>query len=109
MAKQGMQRKPYIETTLKRTTQYVFEKGKPMFELVDERGQVYVMQSYALMVDKHLTYEQLPSLGERLKLPAGWRYQVRVPEEGYALRTVGGAAHVLQDDLMNTYQRVDTP
>jgi hypothetical protein len=106
-ARKNLDPAPYTETTVKRTTQYVFEKGKPVYELVAPNGTVYVMQSYALLVDSTLTMDKLPMLGDRLKLPPDWKYRVRTPEEDYIVRATG-EAHVLQDDFKNTYQRVET-
>ena len=43
------------------------------------------MQAYAQIVDKSLTYADLPGLGSRLKLPSGWRYTSMVPESDLVL------------------------
>jgi hypothetical protein len=40
----------------------------------------YAMQSYAQIIDKSLSYDDLSALASRLKLPAGWRYEVMKPE-----------------------------
>ena len=32
------------------------------------------VQAYAQIVDKTLTYDDLPALGAKLKFPSGWRY-----------------------------------
>jgi hypothetical protein len=37
------------------------------------------MQAYAAIVDKTLTYDDLPTLRAKLKLPSGWRYSSTVP------------------------------
>lgn len=99
--------KPYTETTVKRSTEYVFNKGSRVYELISP-DHTYIMQSYAQLVDPNLTEKGLAMLQTRLKLPTGWRYQTRVLADDLVLRTVeGGEAHVTQDDLMNTYQRVN--
>lgn len=64
------------------------------------------MQAYAQIVDKSLTYADLPGLGSRLKLPSGWRYTSMVPESDLILGAQGKAT-VVQDDLENTYQKLD--
>ena len=66
----------------------------------------YVMQSYSLEVDPTLSEAGLPRLGERLEKPDGWRYRVRRLMEEWSLH-VDGEARVIQDELRNTYQRVD--
>lgn len=99
--------KPYAETTVKRSTEYVFNKGSRVYELVSP-DHTYIMQSYAQIVDPNLSEKDLATLQTRLKLPKGWRFQTRILTEPLTLRTVeGGEAHVTQDDLMNTYQRIN--
>lgn len=95
--------KPYTGNTVERTSRYVYKAGRPIFELIAPDGRRYVMQTYALIVDKTLQESDLPNLGERLKLPKGWKYQTRILEEDLVL-TTSGTATVLQDDLMNSYQ-----
>ncbi len=96
--------KPYTESTVKRTTEYVYRAGRPVYELISPKGVVYVMQTYALIVDPNLTEAQLPALGQKLKLPAGWKYRTRKLDADLTLQ-VKGTAYVLQDDLENSYQR----
>lgn len=96
----------YQPTDVNRETVWLFAAGKPVFELTDPQGHVYMMQSYAQIVDPKLTLADLPGLGARLKLPRGWTYSTRVLTEDYRLEAKG-VAHVLQDELQNTYQRRD--
>jgi hypothetical protein len=98
--------KPYRERSIARETRYVFKAGKPVFLLVRGDGARYAMQSYAQIVDKSLSYADLPTLGPRLKLPAGWRYEVMMPDADLILGAAGKAT-VVQDDLENTYQKLD--
>ncbi|HEX5499456.1 MAG TPA: hypothetical protein VFX03_09525, partial [Thermomicrobiales bacterium] len=81
----GLRREPYRERVVQRTTVYVYDRGREVYELVAPDGAVYVMQSYSLAVDSTLTEARLPLLGERLRLPPGWRYQVRQLEQELAL------------------------
>lgn len=96
--------KPYTENRVKRTSEYLFRKGRPIYELVAPNGNTYVMQSYSLKVDPTLTEEKLATLGNHLKLPKGWTYRVTIPKEDLFLRA-NGEAFVLQDELENSYQR----
>jgi hypothetical protein len=50
--------------------------------------------------------ESLANPGGKLKLPKGWTYSVRKPATDYILSNSGAKAHVLQDDLKNSYQLV---
>ena len=98
--------RPYRERTIARETRYVFKAGKPVFLLVRGDGARYAMQSYAQIIDKSLSYADLPTLGARLKLPAGWRYETMTPDSDLILGAHGKAT-VVQDDLQNTYQKLD--
>jgi hypothetical protein len=96
--------KPYRERTIARETRYVFKAGKPVFLLVRPDGARYA--SYAQIIDKSLSYADLPALGGRLKLPTGWRYETMTPDADLVLGAQGKAT-VVQDDLDNTYQKLD--
>jgi hypothetical protein len=98
-------REPYTITTIRRTTRWTYDAGKPAYELTDPGGATYVMQSYAQIVDPHLTPDSLASLATRLKLPPGWRYRQITPEAPLNVVSLGGTAYVIQDDLQNSYQR----
>ena len=103
----GNKRKPYTEHTIERSTSYMFSGGTLVYELVDPRGQVYIMQSYAQIVDPTLTEASLETLASRLRLPEGWHYRVRRLDQDYIVET-SGEAHVIQDDFENTYQCVES-
>jgi hypothetical protein len=102
----GLLAKPYRERTIDRETRYVFRANQPVFLLVRPDGVRYAMQSYAQMIDKSLSYADLPALGGRLKLAAGWRYEVMKPDTDLMLGAQGKAT-VVQDDLDDTYQKLD--
>lgn len=101
-----LRHEPYRERTILRDTHYVYEAGKPVFTLLAPDGERYAMQAYAQIVDKSLDYDELPKLGERLKLPQGWRYEVMVPKFDLVLGAKGEAT-VIQDNLEDTYQKID--
>lgn len=96
--------RPYKVRKVMRETTYVYEAGKPVYEITDDTGAVYTMQTFAEIVDKTLTMDDLPGLGSRLKLPKGWSYAVRTLDQEMRL-TASGEALLIQDDLQNSYQR----
>jgi hypothetical protein len=102
----GLKRKPYTESIVERTTVYVYNSGREVYELVATDGTTYIMQSYSLRVDPTLTEEAMKTLGTRLHLSAGWHYRVRQLAQECVL-SVNGQAHLIQDDFENSYQRVD--
>jgi hypothetical protein len=96
----------YQERLIDRDTQYVFAAGKPTYRLTSPDGYTYVMQTYSQQIDPKLTVADLAALDTRLKLPPGWKYQVVTPEKELRL-TANGVAHLIQDDLANSYQRIE--
>ena len=71
----------YTPITVNRDNTWRFEAGNRVHELIDTEGNVYTMQSFSRIVDEALSYEDLETLGDRLSLPDGWRYRVRMLEE----------------------------
>ena len=41
--------------------------------------------------------------GNKLKLPPGWKYRVKVLDQDLTIKAVNGVAHITQDDLQNAY------
>jgi hypothetical protein len=81
-AKAGKGSEPYKVFFPKKTQKMVYSKGKPVYELVDPDGNVYVMQAH----DERFPIASLAKLGERLKeLPEGWRYRTRELTEDLVL------------------------
>jgi hypothetical protein len=64
------------------------------------------MQSYSQIIDPSLSYADLATLGSRLKPPKGWEYRTRTLTADLVAQAQG-EAHVLQDELQNTYQRLN--
>ena len=93
----------YTPTIVNRSNTWRFAAEYRVHELIDDEGQVYVMQSFSQFVDTNLSYDDLEDLGERLALPAGWRYRTRMLDADLDV-TADGTATVIQDELQNTYQ-----
>src|SRR5262249_14411128 len=62
----------YREQTINRDTVCRFKSGLPVFMIEAADGSRYAMQAYSQIVDKTLNYDDLATLGPRLKLPSGW-------------------------------------
>ena len=95
--------KPYEERKVKRETTWIYQAGKPIFVLIDPKGQVFVMQSYS---DQKIqqTPASLANLGQQLKLPKGWAFKTMTLDENKTVKAVDNLAVVIQDDNLNTYQ-----
>lgn len=80
----------------------VWKAGKPVYQLVDPDGHVYVLQGHKVPVD------QLATLGERFKkLPDGWKYRVQVIEKDLAMNlTPKEPIPSVQDEFDQIYIRI---
>ena len=93
---------PYAPMQIARTTVWIYDKGRAVFELVDPKGNVYVMQAYSQQEDPNLKIPDLPALGPRLKLPAGWTYRTETLRKELRL-DAHGLATIVHDILKDTY------
>ena len=97
-------RLPYSVSSVTRKTTYTFKAGEKFYELINDKNEVFTMQSGSREVDTTLTINHLDELGARLKLPQGWTYRVRVLDHDVTYH-VDGTAYVVQDEFRNTYQK----
>ena len=94
---------PYSVNKVDRKAVFTFDAGRPVFELVDPDGQRWVMQTWSQVVDPNLTLDDLAGLASRLNPPPGWRYETRTLTAPMTVDTTATVAHVLQDELTNSY------
>lgn len=97
---------PYHPRIVKRHTTWIYEKGKPVFELIDSKGHVFVMHSYSIEAFPQ-TEKTLSGLAKKLKLPPGWQFKTGILKNTVKLEAVDGSAEVMRDNLMNAYQNSD--
>ena len=81
--------RPYREQTINRDTIYRFNLGCQCSW--SRRPTAAAMQAYSRIVDKTLNYDDLATLGARLKLPSGWRYTTTTPDQDLVLGAQGKA------------------
>lgn len=85
--------KPYQSHVVDRKTTWVYQADKPVFELIDPNGQVFVMQSYS--VQKYpQTMNTLTQLGAKLQLPKGWKFKTGVLNKPETIQAVNNKAVV---------------
>ena len=94
---------PYSVNKVDRKAIFIFDAGRPVFELIDPEGKHWVMQTWSQTVDKNLSLDDLSDLAGRLHLPTGWSYQSRTLSSPLRVDTTARDAHVTQDDLANSY------
>ncbi len=98
--------KPYLPHAVNRTAAFIYDAGQRIYELRTTDGTTYVMQTYSVQIDPTLTEAQLTDLGSRLKVPEGWTYSSRILDSQFRIETATTAAHVLQDELGNSYSEI---
>ena len=77
VAKEAQGTEPYKIFNPKKTQRMVYSKDKPVYELVDPDGHIYVLQAH----EERFPMESLPTLGGQLKLPNGWQFRTRTLTE----------------------------
>ena len=110
----GLSLKPgeaaYKDITVGRHTKFGFDKGRQVFVLDDPDGNPWVMKSVSLITNPDQKFDELGTLGSRLKLPAGWKFRAPILEQELVLTPdKDGVAHITQDDFGNTYDRAGGP
>lgn len=103
-ASQLSDRKNYTEHTIIRYTDFIFLKGKKIYELITDKEVIYTLQSVSHEINKDITVEDFDIVSDKLKLPAGWKFRTRVTDSDTVYK-IRGEAHIIQDEFRNTYQR----
>lgn len=88
---------PYTAASIKRDSEWLWRKGKPVYLLKTPEGITWIMQVYTPRVDPSLSLETLDQLGSKLKLPAGWTFETKVLDKDLSIRTQLG--HIMWDNL----------
>lgn len=97
----------YVVREVNRRAVMTIAAGQQTYVLVDPDGATYVMQSFSQQVDPNLTERDLPALGGRLELPAGWRYDTTVLTEDLVIEFGDNPARVVQDEFHNSYSQAN--
>jgi hypothetical protein len=96
----------YSEHNIIRFTTWKYKKNNQIYKLINPFGEEYIMQSYTTMINPDLKIEGLENLENQLTLPTGWSFESETLEQKIELVSNGDAI-VVQDDLGNTYQKVN--
>lgn len=95
---------PYKQHQVARKTIWTYKAGKPVYELIDPKGNVYVMQSYSIQKMPQ-TEQSLAELASKLKLPKKWQFKTGVLKKSDTVAATNNMAVVVQDNFLNTYQQ----
>jgi hypothetical protein len=97
---------PYVVHSVNRATTFSYNAGSTVYELRKPDHTTWVMQSWSRQIDPTLGLGDLKTLGSRLDLPTGWSFRTKRLTKPLNVVTVRSAAHVLQDDLGDTYSEL---
>lgn len=95
--------KPFTSTTIARRSEFGFNKGTTVYLLDDPKGTTWIMKSVSPSVSPENTYQNLSTVGQRHKLPPGWKARSVTLDKELILVPTGGVARILRDDLDNVY------
>lgn len=85
-----------------KTQNLLWNKGKPVYQLVDPQGHTYILQGHKI------PEKQLASLGDKFqKLPQGWQYQVVKLDQDLVMNlTPDAPIPSVQDEFNQIYIRI---
>ena len=96
----------YKSIRMTRNTKMGMNKGTRVSVLTDPEGNLWAMKSFSLISSPDQDFTSIASLGDRLKLPEGWKFRSVVLEQDLILTPDRfGAAYITQDNFGNTYER----
>lgn len=94
---------PYQERNVNRQTTWIYQAERPVYELIDPQGRIFVMQSLSVQ-KRPMNEKALADLGNTLTLPKGWKFKTGILKKDEALEAINNQAVVVQDTFLNTYQ-----
>jgi len=93
----------YRTASFPRTAIEGFKKGTKIHILDDPKGRAWVLAAYTSGGASEAASTDLDSLGDRLKLPQGWKFRTSTLAKELVLEPKAGFAGVTQDDKGNIY------
>jgi hypothetical protein len=102
--------RPFAPGHIYRNNAFTFNEGSEVYVLDAPDGEVFVLQSFTQAFDPTLSEDNLAELGDKLTLPDGWAFRSKVLDNDLVVSThnlSGHLAHIVQDNLHNTYQGSD--
>jgi len=96
----------FVPGEIHRDCQYLYAKGRRVFLLHSPDGKTWVLLSYSTEVDTDLSLDQLSNLASKLKLPAGFKFEIKPLTRDLRIdaRKANGLAHIIRDNLHDIYQ-----
>jgi hypothetical protein len=86
-----------------RTTIEGYKRGTKVYLLDDPKGRAWVLAAYTAEAAPNGAVDDLDSLGDRLKLPEGWKFRIVTLDRELVLEAKGGSAAATVDNLGDVY------
>lgn len=94
----------YDRTYTYSTSTFTFSRGSAVYLLDAPDGEVFIMQSFARQLNPTMSEGDLAHLYRRLDLPHRWGFRAEMLDQDLEVSSnPDNLAHILQDDLQNTY------
>ena len=94
---------PYRSEPFPRTAIEGFKKGTTIYLLDDPKGRAWALAAYTAAGAPSGSLDDLDTLGDRLKLPQGWKFRKVTLDREFVLEPKGGFAASLEDEMGNIY------
>jgi hypothetical protein len=86
------------------TSTFTFSRGSEVYLLDAPDGEVFIMQSFARHLNPTMSEDDLAHLYRRLDLPSRWGFRAEMLDQDLEVSSnPDNLAHILQDNLHNTY------
>ena len=95
---------PYKPYVTKKAQRMVFKAGRPVYELVDAKGNIFVMNAFGDRVPDN----DPARLDGVLPVPDGWTYRVRSPERDLVIDQKGDVDSSMVGDAYRQYYSLET-
>ena len=96
----------FVPGEVHRENTYLYAKGRRVYLLHSPDGKTWVMLSYTTEVDTDLSLDQLSNLVSKLKLPDGFKFEIKELPSNLTIdaQRANGMAHIIRDNLHDIYQ-----
>jgi hypothetical protein len=102
----GVLKGDFVPGEVHRENTYLYAKGRKVYLLHSPDGKTWVMLSYTTEVDTDLSLDQLSNLVSKLKLPDGFKFEIKELPRNLTIdaQRANGMAHIIRDNLHDIYQ-----
>ncbi|WP_145062346.1 hypothetical protein [Adhaeretor mobilis] len=98
----------YKPMIIDRKSSMGWNKDTKVLLLDDAEGYTWIMKGFELGVKPQHTYDEFVAAGVNnyKKLPAGWKFRIKVLEMDYIETPANGKATIMADEFFNVYDKI---